>query len=139
MANTRYNVFGCVFFVLPAASMNTNMTPTFDFPVFRYGFLPRHSFGVCCTLHPDLPCDPYCRASSYFSTWTVLFRSQFAHFHIALHRPARPLSFGQLSCVRILVWSTVLCFRPCFQLGTPVSNLASGVRMIYSHLCSTRL
>ena len=49
------------------------------------------------------------------------------------------LSVNQLSCVRILVWSTVLCFRPCFQLGTPVSNLASGVRMIYSHLCSTRL
>ena len=24
--------------------------------------------------------------------------------------------------------TTMLCFRPCFQLGTPVSNLASGVR-----------
>ena len=55
---------------------------------------------------------------SNFPTWAVLFRSQFARLHIAFHRPARPLSFGQLSCVRILIRSTVLCFRPCFQLGT---------------------
>ena len=71
-------------------------------------------------------------ASFHFPTWAVLFRSQCARFHIALHRPARPLSVGQLSCVRILVWSTVLFFRPCFQLGTPVPNLAPGVRMIHS-------
>ena len=81
----------------------------------------------------------YCRASFCFPTWAMLFRSQFARFHIALHRPARPLSFRQLSCVRILVWSTVLGFRPCFQLDTPVPNLVLGVRMINSRLCSSPL
>ena len=70
----------------------------------------------------------YCRASFCFPTWAMLFRSQFARFHIALHRPTRLIFFGQRSCVRVLVWSTVLCFRPCFQLGTPVSSLSSGVR-----------
>ena len=135
MADTPARILAC----LRSAGMNTNMVPTFDFPVFRYGFLPRHSFRVYCTLHPDLPGDPYCRASLYFPTWAVLFRSQCARFHIAMHRPARPLSFGQLSCVRILIWSTVLCFRPCFHLGTPVPDLAPGVRMIHSHLCSSPL
>ena len=63
-----------------------------------------------------------------FSHLGRAFRSQFARFRIPLRRPARPLSFGQLSCVSTLVWSAVLCFRPRFQLDTPVSNLASGVR-----------
>ena len=76
---------------------------------------------------------------SIFLLGPCFFRSQFARFHIALHRPARPLSFGQLSCVLVSVWSTVLGFSPCFQLGTPVPNLAPGVRMINSRLCSSPL
>ena len=113
MADTRVRIWVCL---LRSACMNTNMTPTFNFSVFRYGFLPRHSFRVCCTLHPDLPCGPYCRASFYFPTWAVFFRSQFARFAIALHRPDGSLSFGQLSCVRILV-----CSPPC-SVFAPVSS-----------------
>ena len=117
------------------------MTPTFDFPVFRYRFLPRHSyFRVCCTSHSaDLPCHPYCRVYFHFPIRAVLFRDQFARFHIALHRPARPLSFGQLSCVRILV----CCGLP-WSVFAPVSNLAPLFPTcgfwrkcdMYSHLCS---
>ena len=123
-------VFGCL---LRPACRNTSMTPTFDYPVFRYGFLPRHSFRVCCTLHPDLLCQPYCRASFYFPTWAVLFRSHSSPVFISLCTvPPDPfLSDNFLAFFCILVCSTVLCFRPCFQLGTPVSNLAPGVRMVY--------
>ena len=96
-------VFGCALFVLPARTRT--LLPLFDCQdySFRNEFLPRNSFRVYCTLHPDLPRHPHCQRLSIFPLRLCLFRGQFARFHIALHRPARPLSFGQLSCVRILL------------------------------------
>ena len=70
-----------------SACINSNMTPTFDFQVLGMGFF-RATLRVCCTLHPDLPCNRHCRASTFFSTWTVLFVASTPRFHVALHRPA---------------------------------------------------
>ena len=115
MADTHVRIWVCL---LRSACMKTNMPPTLTFRFLGMGFF-------CATLlECAARCTQTCLATliverlSIFPTWAVLFRGQFARFHIALHRPARPLSFGHLSCIRILVWSTVLWFRPCFQLGT---------------------
>ena len=57
------------------------------------------------------------------------FRTQLARFLIALHRPARPLCFGQL--LAFVFWSGLLV--PC-SVSALVFNLAPGVRMIHSQL-----
>ena len=108
------------------------MTPAFDSPVFRYGFLPHHSFRVCSTLHPDLLAPHIVKRLAIFPLGPCFF---VASLPVCISPyTVLPLSFGQLSCVRILVGSTVFYFRPLFS----TCHLAY-VRLIHSRLCSFTL
>ena len=88
------------------------------------GFFRATLLRVSCTLHPDLPCDPCCRAAFYFSAWAVLFGANSLVFVSLCTVSADPfLSHSSLASV---FW----CGLPC-SVFAPVSNLAPSGRMIY--------
>ena len=67
------HVFGYVLFVLPARTRTWPPLSIVSIFYFRYGSLPRHSVRACCTLHPDLLCDPHCQRLSFFPLGPCFF------------------------------------------------------------------
>ena len=65
--------FGYVLFVLPARTRAWPPLLIVTIFYFRYGFLPGYSFRACCTLHPDLLCDPHCQRLSFFPLGPCFF------------------------------------------------------------------
>ena len=104
------------------------MTPTFSIvSILGVGFFRATLFRVSCALHPDLPRDPCCRASFSFSHLDRACRSQFTRFHITCTVPPDP--FLSDSCLAFVFCSGLPC-----SVFAPVSNVAPGVRMIYSQI-----
>ena len=92
------------------------MTPAFDSPVFRYGFLPHHSFRVCSTLHPDLLAPHIVKRLAIFPLGPCFF---VASLPVCISPyTVLPHPFLSDSFLAFVFWSGLPCsiFAPCFQL-----------------------
>ena len=80
-------------------------------------------------------------------TWAVRVMASSAVFTSPCVVPPGPFLSDNFLAVPVLVWSTVLCFRPCFQLGTwctydtnpnPVAFCHRHYRLVFFSMSASR-